>query len=79
MRDSNYLGAESLNWREPPPEHPPVKPTVSTVTPHQEYADFLHKGGLNQSQYYITYSCSQTSSHTYPNVTFSCSVLNFAI
>jgi len=46
MRDSNYLGADSLNWREPPPEHPPVKPVVSTVTPHQEYADFLHKGRL---------------------------------
>lgn len=65
MRDSNYLGAESLNWREPPPEHPPVKPMVSTVTPHQEYADFLHKGGFNQSQCCTTiHSCSQTLSRT---------------
>ena len=44
MRDSNYMGADSPNWRESPPEHPPVKPVVSTVTPHQEYADFLNKG-----------------------------------
>ena len=40
------MGADSPNWRESPPEHPPVKPVISTVTPHQEYADFLNKGIL---------------------------------
>ena len=50
-RSSDYIGAESLNWRDPVPEHPTVKPVVSTA--HQECVDFLHKGRLSTCTTYL--------------------------